>query len=165
MAAMEMQRDHDHRVMNELANAITGLRQEAVQQGATIQSLVSSGLVLRQEVFTARAELASGISGANDAAQSAAMAQMSISVEAKFADVNALTTRLTDSIRSLGVRGQMVEHVVEMQAAGKPQQEGIISDAFMQMDAKISHVASLAKAIDGTQVAPGLNNTSRSRSP
>jgi uncharacterized coiled-coil protein SlyX len=159
LAALEMQRDHDHRIINEIANVLTSVQQDVVQQSSAVQSLVTSGLSLRQEVFTARGELAAGISGANDAAQSAAMAQMAISVEAKFAEMDLLTTNLTESIRALGARGQMVEHVVEMQAAGQPQQEGIISDAFMQMNAKISQVASLARAIDGTQVAPGLNNT------
>jgi hypothetical protein len=159
LAALELQRTHDHRVMHELARVISNVQADVVQQAASLQSLVTSGLTLRQEVFPARAELASGVSSANDAAQSAAMAQMAVSVEAKFAQMDALTASLTETCRALGVRGQLVEQVIEQQAAGVPQQEGIISDAFMKMDAKIGYVASLAKMIDGTQVTAGVNNT------
>ena len=48
-----------------------------------------------------------------------------------------------------------MEQVVELQVAGQPQQEQILSGAFQQLDAKISHVASMAKKLDGTQVSVG----------
>ena len=44
-----------------------------------------------------------------------------------------------------------MEHVIEQQVAGQSGQEGILTDAFNQMDAKISKVAALAKSIDGAQ--------------
>jgi hypothetical protein len=44
---------------------------------------------------------------------------------------------------------------MEQQVAGN---EAIVSDAFMQMDAKISRVASLARSFDGTQIAVNGHN-------
>ena len=115
-------------------------------------------LSLRQGVFAARSELAAGITGANDAAQNAAMAQMAVTVEAKFAQLDGLTASLSNGLEALGLREQRVEAVVEHQVAGQPKQEEILNGAFQQMDAKISHVAALARKFDGTEVNLAGNN-------
>ena len=158
LAALEQQRSHDHQVMYELAAALAALQTQVVEQSGGLRALTESGLSLRQEVFAARSDLAAVSTGANDAAQSAAMAQMAVTVEAKFAALDALTTQLVAGVQTLGAREQMMEHVVEQQAAGQPKQEGIITDAFLQLDAKISRVAALAKIADGTDVATRAHN-------
>ncbi len=132
-----------------------------MQQSASLQSLTQSGLVMRQEVFAARSELASGIASANDAAQGAAIAQVAVTVEATFAELDKLTADMTDGIRALGIRGQTVEHVIEQQVAGQSGQEGILTDASNQMDATISKVAALAKSIDGTQLSTTAHSAQR----
>ena len=92
LAALEAQRGVDHQFMADLAAAPAHVRAGVAQQKSGLQSLTQSGMTMRQEVFAARSELASGIAGANDAAQSAAMAQMSVAVEAKFAALDAPRT-------------------------------------------------------------------------
>jgi hypothetical protein len=128
---------NDHQVINALADVILGVLADANHQNAALRSLTHSGLELRQQVSAVRAELTSGLSGANDAAQSAAMAQMAVDVEAKFAQMDMATAELLAGIQALGVREQLVEQVMEKQVAGN---EAIVNDAFMQMDAKISRV-------------------------
>ena len=147
LAALETQRVHDHRVINALADVILGVRVDA---DAHVRSLTQSGLELRQRVSVVRAELTTGLSGANDAAQNAAMAQMAINVEAKFAELDNAKDALLAGLHAPGMREQMVEQVMEKQVAGN---EAIVSDAFMQMDAQISRVASLARSFGGTQLA------------
>jgi uncharacterized coiled-coil protein SlyX len=80
IAALELQRIECHKVTNAMADAILNVRFEAQQQSASFQALTASGLDLRQQLATARAELASGVNGAHDAAQTAAVAQMAMSV-------------------------------------------------------------------------------------
>ena len=130
LMALERQRDVDHKYMIEVATALGNAQRDIAEQGANLQSLTQSGLMLRQEIFTARSELAAGVAGANDAAQSAAIAQMAVTVENKFAELDRLTNTLAISIEAIGIREQRVEQVVEQQAAGRPVQEGIITDAF-----------------------------------
>ena len=113
LAALEAQRANDHQVINALADAILGVRVDARQQGADFQALAQSGLELRQQVSAARAELTAGLSGANDAAQNAAMAQMAINVESKFAVMDAVTSELLSTVKALDMREQMVEQVLE----------------------------------------------------
>ena len=151
LTALEGQRASDHQVMNALADAIVMVQAEVRHQGSAMQAITQSGLDLRQALATARAELASGVTHARDAAQDAAMAQMAVTVEAKFAQMDALTASLTAAIQTVGMREQYVEQVVEKVAAG-----GV--DAFKQMDAKISRVASIARAVDGTEVIPRGQN-------
>ena len=158
IAALETQRNIDHHFMNEVVNVLVQVREEVAQQAVVIAEHTQSGVRLRQEIFAARSELASGIIGANDAAQAAAMAQMAVTVEAKFASLDELTAQLAVGQQILGARGHMVEQVVEQQAAGQPRQEAIIGDAFMQLDAKVSRVAALAKSADGTDVAARAHN-------
>ena len=128
---MEMQRANDHATMNAVVDALMIVQADVSQQGMASGALTQSGFELRQQLSAARSEIASCITGANDAAQNAAMAQMAISVEAKFAQMDALTAELTAAIQTLGLRENIVEHVVEQVAAGG-------ADAFMQMDAEIS---------------------------
>ena len=158
LAALEEQRMHDHQVIHDLATAVMALQNQAVQQASGLQALTQSGLTLRQEVFAARSDVAAVTSSANEAAQSAAMAQMAITVEAKFEQLDRLTADLTTGVHALGLREQRVEQVVEQQVAALGPQEGIITDAFLQLNAKISHVASLAQAVDGTQVTAKQHN-------
>ena len=150
VAAMEVQRAADHKVLNAMADAILGVRADAQQLNADFQALTQSGMELRHQVSAARAEVTTGLTGAQDAAQNAAMAQMAISVESKFAIMDAVTTELLATVNALGRREQMVEAVMEKQVANN---EAIVGDAFMKMEAKIGMVASLAKTFDGTQLA------------
>ena len=80
VAALEMQRANDHAVINALADAIMGVQTGVQQQASAIQELTQTGLELRQHVHAARSDLAAGISGANEAAQGAAMAQKAVTV-------------------------------------------------------------------------------------
>ena len=82
LAVLEEQRVYDHRVINDLANALTALQGQVVQQSSGLQALTQSGLSFHQEVFAARADVAAVATSANDAAQSAAMAQMAVTVDA-----------------------------------------------------------------------------------
>ena len=78
---------------------------------------------------------------------------MPVNAQAKFTALDNLTAQLVAGIQTLGAREQMVEAVVEQQAAVQPKQEGIIEDAFMQLGAKISRGATLAKSFDGSKTA------------
>ena len=109
---MEAQRAQYHSVINALGDAILGVRMYARQQGAEFQALTQIGLELRRHVSVVRAELATGLSGANDAAQNAAMAQMAINVESKFAVMDSVTSEPLATVNALGVREQMVEQVM-----------------------------------------------------
>ena len=80
MAALEQQRSQDHVIIHDLGNAVIFLQSLVEQQSNGLESLTKSGLHLRQEIFAARADLTSGIAGAQDAAQNAAMAQMAVTV-------------------------------------------------------------------------------------
>jgi hypothetical protein len=158
LASLENQRIEDHKVMSSMVEAIMMLQQKTLHHDEGLNGLTQMGVSLRQEIFAAKSELASGIAGANEAAQGAAMAQMAVNVENKFAALDALTAQLVSGIRTLGSREQMVEQVVEQQAAGQPQQANVIENAFMQLDAKISRVAALAKSADGTEVVARTHN-------
>ena len=151
LTAMEMQRANDHATMNAVVDALMIVQADVGQPGTAFGALTQPGFELRQQLSAARSEIASCIAGANDAAQNAAMAQMAISVEAKFAQMDALTAELTAAIQTLGLRENIVEHVVEQVAAGG-------ADAFMQMDAKISRVAALARSADGTAIVARAHN-------
>ena len=85
--------------MNAMADAVLGLRADAAKHAITVQSLTQAGLELRQQVTVVRSELNVGLSGANDAAQNAAMAQMAVSVEAKFDAMDNMTAELTAGMR------------------------------------------------------------------
>jgi len=148
--------------MSDIIVAITQLRQtgsdlvaKSLEQDRALQSQTEMGMQLRKEVFAARSDLAAGMSGANDAAQAAAMAQMAVQIENKFFELDKITQNLGNAVEMLGLREQRVEEVVSHQVAGQPQHEQVISGAFQQLDAKISHVASMAKKFDGTQVTIG----------
>jgi hypothetical protein len=65
--------------------------------------------------------------------------------------MDSVTAALTAAIQTLGNRESFVEQVVEQVAVGG-------ADAFAQMDAKISRVASIARAVDGTEVVPRAQN-------
>ena len=114
LAALEMQRVKDHFVINALGDMIMGVQGEVRQQSTALQALTQTGLELRQHVSVVRSELAAGVNGASDAAQSAAMTQMAVAVEAKFAQLDALTNELTSCIQTLGMREQMVEQVDQL---------------------------------------------------
>ena len=101
LKALEDQRDHDHKYLLELANAIAYVRNDTVQQSEALQSLTQSGLNMRQDLYTARSELATGIASANDAAQSAAIAQMAVAVEMKFGELDKLNVDLANGIKAL----------------------------------------------------------------
>ena len=158
LTALEEQRVYDHRVIHDLANALTALQGQVAQQTSGSQALTQSGLSLRQEVSAARADVAAVATSANDAAQSAAMAQMAVTGGAKFVQLDRLTAALTTGAHALGLREQRVGQVVEQQVAVLGPQEGIITDAFLQLGAKMSHVASLARAVDRPQVAVKQHN-------
>ena len=113
LTALEEQRVYDDRVVHDLANALTALQGQAVQQASGLQALTQSGLSLRQEVFAARADVAAVATSANDAAQSAAMAQMAVSAEAKFEQLDRLTAELATGVHALGLREQRAGQVVE----------------------------------------------------
>ena len=142
LAALEMQRAQDHMVINAPGDIIMGVKGEVHQRSSALQALTETGLELRRNVSAARSELAAGLSGASDAAQTAAMTQIAVAVEAKFMQLDTLTAELATCIQTLGVREQMVEQVVGQVAAGG-------AHASMQMDAKISRVAALARTVDG----------------
>ena len=162
LAALEFQRLADHQVLHSMSEAIKMLQMQAQQHDEAISGVTQMGVSLRQEVFAAKSELATGIAGANEAAQGAAMAQMAVNVEGKFAALDALTAQLTSGIQSLGARGHMVEQVIEQQvagqAAGQVAGQGVITNAFMQLDAKLSRVAALAKSADGTEITARTHN-------
>jgi chromosome segregation ATPase len=127
LAALEQQRRNDQQVMEHLVNAINEIRvssaevkEKAKEHDAMLQGQTQMGMTLRQEVFAARAELASGVSTASDAAQAAAMAQMAVQVENKFSELDKMTANLSHGLETLGLRGQRVEQVVEQQVAGQP---------------------------------------------
>ena len=140
LAALEGQRTVDHHVMEMLVAAVNMLQVKTTQQDESIGAITASGLALRQEIFAVRSELAAGVAVATDAAQNTAMAQMAISVEAKFAALDSLTEQLVSGVQFLGAREQRVEEVVEKDVEHGAKNEGIINDAFNQLDAKISRV-------------------------
>ena len=85
LAALEAQRPRDHAVMQDIINAILQLRAvdasitaKVIEQETITTGQTEMGMQLRKEVFAARSELAAGVSGASDAAQSAAMAQLAV---------------------------------------------------------------------------------------
>ena len=148
LAALEEQRRNDQQVMEHLVVAFNAIRASATtvkekvkEHDAALQGQTQMGMTLRQEVFAARAELASGVTTASDAAQAAAMAQMAVQVENKFSELDKLTASLSHGLETLGLRGQRVGQVVEQQVAGQPQHEQVVTGASQQLDAKISHVA------------------------
>ena len=162
LTALEEQRRNDQQIMERLVAAIneirvssTAVKEKVKEHDAALQGQTQMGMTLRQEVFAARAELATGVSAASDAAQAAAMAQMAVQVENKFSELDQLTANLGRGLEALGLRGQRVEQVVEQQVAGQPQHEHVTTGASQQLDAKISHVASMAMKFDGTEIGAG----------
>jgi hypothetical protein len=54
LMALERQRDVDHKYMIEVATALGNAQRDITEQGANLQPLTQSGLMLRQEISTAR---------------------------------------------------------------------------------------------------------------
>ena len=122
LAALEAQRAQDHAVMQDITNAIMQLRaaNEHIMinvngQDGALRGQTEMGMQLRKEVFAARSDLAAGVTGANEAAQAAAMTQMAVQVEGKFAELDKLTQNLGRAVEVLGLREQQVEQVVSHQ--------------------------------------------------
>ncbi len=160
LAALEEQRDSDHRVINELTSALINVRgvvedlkARAAGQNSEIKDQLTMGFQLRQELFSIRDKLDDGIKEASHTAQAAAMTHMGATIEAKFAQLDQLTANLKEGLEALGIRENQVEKVVQAQHDGLPKQEEVITGAFLQLDHKISHVAALAKKFDGTQIS------------
>ena len=91
LAALEAQRAQDNAVMQDITNAILQLRAvdenitaKIIEQDGALHGQTEMGMQLRKEVFAARSDLAAAVSGASDAAQAAAMAQMAVQIENKF---------------------------------------------------------------------------------
>ncbi len=159
LAALEEQREGDHRVMNELVTAMNAaravmedLKTKVTAHESELNDQKAMGLQLRRDVFAVRDGVKAGMNEAGQSAQAAVMTHMAATIEAKFAQLDCLTADLQKGLELLGLRGVQVEQVVQAQHDEQPKDKEIISGAFAQLDSKISHVAAMAKRFDGTHV-------------
>ena len=105
LVALEVQRAQDHAVMQDIINAILQLRAadesimaKVIEQDGALHGQTEMGMQLRKEVFAARSDLAAGVSGANDAAQAAAMTKAAVQIESKFSELDKLTQNLGNAV-------------------------------------------------------------------